>query len=97
MSRRIVTVTGKEGFFAYGAPPLASVNSGAPVVDALEHASNLIRTIEDLAANIGESGELRGAEIFAVQYLAEAARALVDASALGCRAREKGGRHGQDS
>lgn len=75
--------------------PMISVSAGVPVTDALEHASCILATIVDLAMNIGDDG-IRGSEAFAIQYLTEMAKALVDSSAMGCRTYERG-RHGQDS
>lgn len=83
MNRRAV-VTIQQGFFQPGGGQhLAAVNAGAPAVDALEQASCLIASIADLAAAIGDGG-LACEGAFAIQYLAETARALVDAAALGC-------------
>lgn len=65
-----------------GAGPLASVNAGMPISAALEHVSCILWSIEDLASSIAESG-LQGSEMFAIKYLAEAAKGLVDASIHG--------------
>ncbi|MHB0817280.1 DUF3077 domain-containing protein [Stutzerimonas stutzeri] len=89
MNRRPV-VTRLQGFFSCGGKPMATVNAGVPASDALEHASCLLATVVDLAMNVGESG-VRGSEAFAIQYLTEMAKALVDAAAMGCTTQENGG------
>ena len=61
-----------------GAGPLA----GMPISAALEHVSCILWSIEDLASNIAERG-LQGSEMFAIKYLAETAKGLVDASIHG--------------
>lgn len=65
--------------FTTTAGPLVSVNAGMPLGDALEQASCILGVIQDLAINISEV-EQQGSEIFAIQYLAETAKGLVDAS-----------------
>lgn len=65
-----------------GAGPLASVNAGMPISAALEHVSCILWSIEDLASSIAESG-LQGSEMFAIKYLTETAKGLVDASIHG--------------
>jgi len=79
MKRRRI-LTRPEGFCRYPAGMLFSVNSGMPAADALEQASNLLACVENLAIQIGDEAN-RGGDIFAIQYLAEMAKALVDASA----------------
>lgn len=73
--------------FTTAAGPLVSVNAGMPINDALEQASCILGVIEDLAINISENG-LEGSEIFAIQYLTETAKGLVDASIGGLLAAE---------
>lgn len=87
MSRPILTI--QQGFSTLGSgQPMAVVSAGVPVVDALEHASCLIASINDLAMAMGDGGLPHGGE-FAIQQLADMARALVDAAALGCTREER--------
>lgn len=78
MSRPPVAKTFAEPF-GYG---LFSVNPGVDVVDALEQASNILSCMHELTITVSES-EAPGKEVFAVQYLNEMAKALVDASVRG--------------
>lgn len=78
MSRSPVAKTFAEPF-GYD---LFSVNPGIDVVDALEQASNILGCMHELTITISES-EAPGKEVFAVQYLNEMAKALVDASVRG--------------
>lgn len=78
----MIPLTRSEGFFSIGGRPLASVNSGIPAVEALERASCILSAVVDLATNAVDEGVL-GAEAFAIQCLAEVAKALVDAAATG--------------
>ncbi len=78
MSRSPVAKTFAETF-GYG---LFSVNPGVDVVDALEQASNILSCMHELTITVSES-EAPGKEVFAVQYLNEMAKALVDASVRG--------------
>lgn len=82
MTRLPVAVTRTGGFSCVSGKDLFYVAQGVPIVDALEQASNLLSCVETLAVTIGTETH-HGAEIFAVQYLAEMARALVDAAAGG--------------
>lgn len=82
MTRPAIAVTDTSPFFAVGKRPLLAANAGVPILDALEQASNLLATVEGLAANI-VAGTSEGSEIYAIQYLTEMAKALVDASAGG--------------
>lgn len=83
MSSRPV-VTSQQGFFRLGSgQPMAIVSAGVPAADALEHASCLIASITDLAAAMGDGGLSNGGA-FAIQQLAETAKALIDAAAIGC-------------
>lgn len=82
MTRPATAVTENASFFAVGKRPLLAANAGVPILDALEQASNLLATVEGLAANI-VAGTGEGSEIYAIQYLTEMAKALVDASAGG--------------
>lgn len=77
MKRRILTRP--AAFCGFPAGTLFSVNEGMPVADALEQASNLLACVDTLAVQVGTDG-VRGSEIFAIQCLAEMAKALVDAS-----------------
>lgn len=79
--KRIPT-TGTAPVFTTATGPLVSVNPGMPISDALDQAACILGVIQDMAANIGENG-LQGAEIFAIQYLAETAHGLVEAGILG--------------
>lgn len=82
MSRRRIAATHATGFCRYPVGPLFSVNEGMPVDLALEHASCLLDCVNSLAVTIGD-GNAHGSEIYAVQYLAEMAKALVDAAGDG--------------
>ncbi|HHR1017150.1 TPA: DUF3077 domain-containing protein, partial [Klebsiella pneumoniae] len=53
-----------------------------PIHDALELASNMLRCVHELVITISD-GDTNGQEIFAVQYLTEMAKALVEAAAEG--------------
>lgn len=72
-------LTSPQGFCRYPTGMLFSVNAGMPVELALEHASCLLDCVGDLATTI-TIGEGRGSEACVIQYLAEMAKALVDAS-----------------
>lgn len=87
MKRRAVFVTQSQGLFQTLGKPLVSVNAGMPVEEALSRASCILGTVVDLAMNVGDDG-IRGTEAFAIQYLVEMAKALVDASSVGEVARE---------
>lgn len=78
MSRSPVARTFAEPFGA----DLFSVNAGVDVLDALEQASNILGCMHELTITVSES-ERPGKEVFAVQYLNEMAKALVDASVRG--------------
>lgn len=87
MSRPVVTI--QQGFSTLGdGQPMAFACAGVPVVDALEHASCLIASINDLAMAMGDGG-LPSGGAFAIQHLADMARALVDAAAIGCSNAER--------
>lgn len=88
MKRRRI-LTDSEGFCRFPDGMLFSVNSGMPVELALEHASCLLGCVGDLTVTLGQ-GEGRGSEIHAIQYLAEMAKALVDASSTGVYDAERG-------
>lgn len=86
MKRPVLTM--QQGFSTLGSgQPMAVACAGVPVVDALEHASCLLASINDLAMAMGDGGLPHGGA-FAIQHLAEMARALVDAAALGCTREE---------
>lgn len=74
--------TRAEDFFHVSGRALASVNSGIPAVEALERASCILSAVVGLATNAVDEGVL-GSEAFAIQCLAEVAKALVDAAATG--------------
>ena len=78
MKRRRI-LTQPQEFSRFPAGMLFAVKAGMPVADALEQASNLLACVENLAVQIGDEAN-RGGDIFAIQYLAEMAKALVDAS-----------------
>lgn len=94
---RPTAVTRQEGFAGRAGAPLMSVNAGVPVTDALEHASCLLACIEDLGGAMGHEMLSAAEGAFVIQYLAEQAKALVDAAAAGCQAHEQGEPHGQDA
>ena len=83
MSRRLVTAA--HGFHVMDGRPLFSVNPGLPLHDALEQASNLLESIERLTVVIGSdcASVDHRRDAFAASYLAEMAKALVDACASG--------------
>jgi len=81
MMRRPV-LTRREGFCKFPDGSLFSVNADMPAALALEQASNLLSCVESLTVSLAD-GSAGGSEVFAVQYLAEMAKALVDASAAG--------------
>lgn len=83
MSRHLVTAS--HGFHSISERPLFSVNPGMPLADALEQASNLMECVERLTLIIGSDapGLPHGLDAFAAHYLAEMAKALVDACASG--------------
>ncbi|MNN50792.1 hypothetical protein D3C81_1653960 [compost metagenome] len=85
MSRTPCATTRAETFGNYA---LFSVNTGSDVVDALEQASNILDCMHELTITVSES-ETPGKEVFAVQYLNEMAKALVDSAVRGLLA--KGG------
>ncbi|MCO2639721.1 DUF3077 domain-containing protein [Pseudomonas aeruginosa] len=68
---------------------LFSVCPGADVSDALEHASNILGCMHELTITVSES-ERPGVEVFAIQYLNEMAKALVDSAVQGMLARGRG-------
>lgn len=82
-------LTSPEGFSRYPAGMLFSVNAGMPVDLALEHASCLLAIVHDLATSLVD-GNAKGSEAPAIQYLAEMAKALVDASSCGMYGAEGG-------
>lgn len=83
MSRHAVTAA--HGFHAISGRPLFSVSPGLPLHDALEQASNLLESIERLTVVIGSdcASVDHRRDAFAASYLAEMAKALVDACAAG--------------
>jgi hypothetical protein len=82
MNRHQVACTQQELFCHFPAGALFSVNEGMPVTLALEHASTLLACVDSLSLTIGD-GKGQGSEAYAIQYLAEMARALVDACVSG--------------
>lgn len=89
MKRRRI-LTQPQEFSRFPAGSLFTVNTGMPVADALEQASNLLACVESLAVSIGADTAQGGSEVFAIQYLAEMAKALVDASSGGVYEAEGG-------
>lgn len=82
MTRGPVAVTQPEYFGRYQTGSLFSVNEGMSIIVALEHASTLLACVDSLAVTIGD-GNAQGSEAYAIQYLSEMAKALVDACAAG--------------
>lgn len=80
-------VTAAHGFHVIDGRPLFSVNPGLPLGDALEQASNLLESIERLTVVIGSdcASVDHRRDAFAASYLAEMAKALVDACAAGAQ------------
>ena len=56
-----------------------TVAEGVPATDALEQASSLLACIESLSLSVA-TATVNGGEAFAVFYLAEMAKAMIDAS-----------------
>ncbi|MDP3845529.1 MAG: DUF3077 domain-containing protein [Pseudomonas sp.] len=82
MSRARPTLTTAQPFSVIGGKPLFSVNADVPAVDALEHASCLMECAARLSLTVAtETAE--GGEAFAVHYLAEMVKALIDSCASG--------------
>ncbi|MEN0106888.1 MAG: DUF3077 domain-containing protein [Pseudomonas sp.] len=77
MSGQTISVTDSRSFCRVDKKKLFSVNAGIPVEHALEQASDLLHCLESLIVSHGAINE--AAERTALQYLAEMARALVDA------------------
>jgi len=82
MNRRPVVTTQQEFFCNFPAGALFSVNEGMPVALALEHASNLLACVDSLSGHIVD-GSAHASEAYAIQCLAEMAKALVDACVSG--------------
>lgn len=82
MSRRPAVTRARGGFLEWDGHRTLTVTPGVPARAALEQASSILRCVDCLAMNFADEG-IRGSDIFALQYLAEMARALVDASAEG--------------
>lgn len=93
----LTAVTRQAGFAGCAGAPLFSVNAGVPVADALEHASCLVDFIETLGGAMGHEMLSAAEGAFVIQYLAEQAKALIDAATTGCQAHEQGGQHDQDA
>jgi len=89
MKRHELTSTQPGPLFEIGGRELFTVNLRLPIEDAQEHAANLFGCVEDLAVNIGAE-TAQGAEIFAIQYLAEMAKTLVNAANQGARCARSG-------
>lgn len=95
MSRQIRAVTKPVTIVSFdGKQPMISVNSGVPVNIALEQASCILGVIHEMAISISEIDGV-GAEIFGIQYLAEMAKGLVDASVSGVLQQQQGDDHEQ--
>ncbi|HBO2976771.1 DUF3077 domain-containing protein [Pseudomonas aeruginosa] len=88
MTRRPIATTRARSFGPSAGPALFSVNPGVPIHDALQCASNMLGCVHELVITISD-GEMHGQEIFAVQYLAEMAKALVDSASEGVWDKER--------
>lgn len=79
----IPSTAGSTFFTQCGSPGqwLFRVNSGIPVEDALEHASNLLGCVQKLTLNVAMSDNDE-AGVWAAHYLGEIAKAIID-DALG--------------
>ncbi len=77
MSGQNTAVTDSRTFCHVDRKTLFSVNAGIPVEQALEHAAELLFCLETLIVSHGAINEV--AERTGLQYLAEMARAVVDA------------------
>jgi hypothetical protein len=77
MSAQNTAVTDSRTFCRVDTKKLFSVNAGIPVEQALEQASDLLFCLETLIVSHGAIN--KAAERTALQFLAEMARALVDA------------------
>ncbi|EIU7092026.1 DUF3077 domain-containing protein [Pseudomonas aeruginosa] len=89
MTQRPVATTRAHPFSPSAGPALFSVNAGVPIHDALQRASNMLSCVHELVITISD-GDTHGQEIFAVQYLTEMAKALVDAAGEGVWDKEHG-------
>lgn len=79
---RLSIQTEAQEFHTTGTASLFTVQAGLPIVDALEQASNLLECVRSLSLTVAtEMGN--GGEAFAAQYLAEMAKALIDACVSG--------------
>lgn len=91
MTRRPVAMTRAHPFGSSAGPALFTVNPGVPIHDALQCASNMLSCVHELVITITISdGDTHGQEVFAAQYLAEMAKALVDAASEGVWDKEHG-------
>lgn len=77
MSGQHTAVTDSRTFCRVDGKTLFSVNAGIPLEQALEHAADLLFCLETLIVSHGAINE--AAERSTQQYLAEMARAVVDA------------------
>lgn len=82
MSSLPTVTTRQELFCQLPTGPLLSVNEGVPITDALEHASCLLACVNSLSASIG-NGSIEPVDAYAIQYLNELAKGLIDACASG--------------
>ncbi|EOF7609760.1 DUF3077 domain-containing protein [Pseudomonas aeruginosa] len=82
MTRRPVATTRAHPFGPSAGPALFTVNPGVPIHDALQCASNMLGCVHELVITISD-GDMRGQEIFGLQYLTDMAKALVDSASEG--------------
>jgi hypothetical protein len=82
MSRARPALTTAQPFSVIDGKPLLSACAGVPLADALEHASCLMECVARLSLTVA-TDTAQGGEAFAVHYLAEIAKALIDSCASG--------------
>ncbi|SNR79007.1 DUF3077 domain-containing protein [Pseudomonas segetis] len=87
MSSLSVVTTRQELFCKLPTGGLLSVNEGVPITDALEHASCLLACVNSLSASIGD-GNAEPVDAYAIQYLNELAKGLIDACVSGALRKE---------
>ncbi|MFI8480149.1 DUF3077 domain-containing protein [Pseudomonas sp. NPDC078700] len=87
MSSLLAVTTRQELFCQLPTGPLLSVNEGVSVTDALEHASCILACVDSLSASIGD-GNAQPVDAYAIQYLNELAKGLIDACVSGTLRKE---------
>ncbi|MGX5217497.1 DUF3077 domain-containing protein [Pseudomonas segetis] len=87
MSSLTAVTTRQELFCQQPTGGLLSVNEGVPITDALEHASCLLACVNSLSASIGD-GNAEPVDAYAIQYLNELAKGLIDACVSGALSKE---------